>query len=107
MILSGIIDRQGLIVANGLSQKSSGVITRKRSTVHRTEESAIDFVCISSDMVNSLVSIQIDEGRNHVLTSITKTTNGTKKQESDYNSILTKFNLTWKTKETKHKLRAQ
>ena len=38
-------------------KKNSGVITRKRSTGHKTEESAMDFVCISSDMVNSLVSI--------------------------------------------------
>ena len=60
-------------------KKSSGVITRKRSTVQRIEESAIDFVCISCDLVNPLVSIDIDEGRNHVLTSITKTLNGTKK----------------------------
>ena len=85
VILSGIIERHDLIVANGLSQKSSGVITRKRSTVHRTEESVIDFVCISCDLVNSLVSINIDEARQHVLTSITKTGNGTKRHESDHN----------------------
>ena len=67
----------------------------------RTEESAIDFMCISSDMVESLVSIEIDEGRKHVLTSITKTKTGTKRQESDHNSIVTKFNLTWKEKDIK------
>ena len=96
IILSGIIERHGLIVANGLAQKSSGVITRKRSTIHRTEASAIDFVCISSDMQESLVSIQIDEERKHVLTSFTKRKNCPKRHESDYNSIVTKFNLEWK-----------
>ena len=103
IILSGIIDRHDLIVANGLSQKSSGVITRKRSTVLRTEESAIDFVCVSSDMQELLVSIQIDEERNHVLTSFTRTKNGPKRHESDHNSIITKFNLEWKGKDKQSK----
>ena len=52
IILSGIIDRHALIVANGLTHKSSGVITRKRSTVVRTEESVIDFVCIRSVLMH-------------------------------------------------------
>ena len=72
VILSGIIERYDLIVANGLFHKSSGVFTRKRSTVLRTEESAIDFVCIICEMVDFLVSIEIDEARKHMLTSITK-----------------------------------
>ena len=50
-------------MANGLSQKCTGVITRKRSTVVCTEESAIDFVCLSNDMQEDLVSINIDEER--------------------------------------------
>ena len=104
IILSGIIDRHALIVANGLTHKSSGVITRKRSTVVRTEESVIDFVCISSDMQESLVSIQIDENRNHVLTSFTKSKNGPKRHESDHNSILTQFNLEWKEKAPQSKI---
>ena len=58
-------------------------------------------MCIISDIVESLVSIEIDEGRKHVLTSITKTKTGTKGQESDHNSIVTKFNLTWKEQEIK------
>ena len=50
------------------------------------------------------MSINIDEARQHVLTSITKTGNGTKRHESDHNSILTKFNLTWEAKENKPKV---
>ena len=75
VILSGILDKQGIIVANGLSQKCTGVITRRRITVIGAEESAIDFVCLSSDTQQDLVSIQIDEERKHVLTSITRTKN--------------------------------
>ena len=96
IVLSGIIDRHALIVANGLTQKCIGLITRKRSTVLGTEESIIDFVCISSDMMDCLVSIQVDENRNHVLTGFTKTKFGPKRHESDHNSIVTKFNLRWK-----------
>ena len=74
VILSGIFERHALIVANGLTQKCSGVITRKRSTVLRTEESVIDLVCKSSDMNESLVSIEIED-KHLVLTSFTKTKN--------------------------------
>ena len=95
VILSGIFERHALIVANGLTQKCSGVITRKRSTVLRTEESVIDFVCISSDMNEPLVSIEIDKDKHHVLTCFTNTKNGPKRSESDHTSLITKFNLEW------------
>ena len=97
-ILTEIIERHALVVANGLKQKRSGIITRRRSTVVRTEESAIDFVILSSDMAEDLVTIIIDENRNHVLKSLSKTKNGTKVNESDHNSIVTKFILEWKDK---------
>ena len=63
VILSGVIERHGLVVANGLTQKQTGVITRRRDTIVRTEESVIDFVIVSSDMADDLVTIQIDEKR--------------------------------------------
>ena len=46
-------------------------------------------------MHKSLLSIQIDEDRNHVLTSFTKTKSVQTIQESDHNSLITKFNLKW------------
>ena len=97
-ILSGIIERHGFVAANGLTQKRSGVITRRRDTVVRTGESVIDFVIVSSDMADDLVTIQIGENRRNVLTSFTKTKNGTKHIESGHNSIITQFNLQWKGK---------
>ena len=54
-------------------------------------------------MQEDLVSINIDEERKHVLTTITRTKNGPKIQQSDHNTIITKFNLTWKKKE-QHKI---
>ena len=92
-ILSGIIERHALTVANGIEGKTSGVITRKRSTKTNNEESAIDFVLLSSDMVNCFVSLHVDEERDHVLTSITNTKKRVIKQESDHNTIITKFDI--------------
>ena len=98
-ILAGIIERNALCVVNGIKDKAQGVITRKRNTVDRIEESAIDLVLTSWDMVNSIVSIEIDEKKDKVLTSITKTKKGVVRRESDHNSIVTKFNMEWEKKD--------
>ena len=71
-VLDGILKRPGLIVANGMKDKSSGIITRKRITTTGIEESVIDYVLISGDMLHLLVSCHIDSDRKHVLTKITK-----------------------------------
>ena len=94
-ILAGIMERHALIVANGVKDKSKGVITRTRNTKKGTQESAIDVVLISSDMLKHLVSIHVDEARERVLTSITNTKDGSVKHESDHNSIETEFNIKW------------
>ena len=60
-ILAGIIERHALIVANGVRNKCTGVITRKKITKNGIQESAIDLVLISSDMLQHLLSIHIDE----------------------------------------------
>ena len=91
-ILASIVERQNLIVVNG-STKCNGTITRRRVTKNRVEESAIDLVLISCDMMESLVEMKIDEGRKHVLTKMTKTKTGVKIKESDHNVITTEFNL--------------
>ena len=49
-------------------------------------------------MTEDVETIVIDEDRNHVLKSLTKTKNRTKLNESDHKSIVTKFNLEWKDK---------
>ena len=68
-ILAGIINRNVLIVINGLQGKISGVITRKRTTIDRVEESTIDIVVISSDLVEEVESVTTDEDTVHCLTS--------------------------------------
>ena len=92
-ILKGIIERHALCVANGVASKSSGVITRCRNTIKGSEESVIDYVIVSDDMLPYLMSLQVDDQRKNVLTSITRNKKGTVRHESDHNSIVTKFSL--------------
>ena len=97
-LLADIILRQNMCVANGL-MVCKGVITRKRITTQRTEESAISFVLVSDDLVDKVEAIVIDEKREHVLTRITKTKDGTETKESDHNVIETTMKLSWKKEE--------
>ena len=80
-------------------------ITRKRVTTRSTEESAISFVLLSEDLVESLETMTIDEKRKHVLTRISKTKRGSETKESDHNIIETKLKIPW-NKKTKPKLEA-
>ena len=102
-ILASIVERQNLVVVNG-SSICQGVITRRRVTKNRTEESAIDVVLVSKDMAETLVKMEIDEARKYVLTKVTKTKKGYKVQESDHNTILTEFNLKLKVNEDDNKI---
>ena len=89
-LLAGIIEKHKLVFANGTS-KSVGAISRRRITKQRTEESIIDIVAFSHDMVKQFVSFEVDETKKHVLTKITKTKRGSKKKESDHNVLITEF----------------
>ena len=100
-ILEGIIKRNGLIVANGVQGKSSGVITRRRSTVTNEEQSVIDYVLISEELEQHMKECNVDDRREKVLTKLIKTKHGVKRVESDHNSIITKFDLSVAKKETK------
>ena len=94
-ILSGIIQRHGLIVANGIVNKCKGAITRRRETIDAVEESIIDHVIISNDLVENLESLIIDEEKNNALMKITKTKSGIVKKHSDHNAIIGQFNFNW------------
>ena len=92
-ILEGIIQRNALIVANGIKDKSDGVITRERTTINGIERSVIDYVLISADLETHMTRCHVDEQRKCVLTKISKTKQGIKRTESDHNTIITKFNI--------------
>ena len=89
-ILAGIIERHGLILGNSIKQ-CKGLITRKRVTKTTVEESTIDFVMFSSDMMNDIEEIVVDDSRAHVLQKLIKSKAGVKKVESDHNPIISKL----------------
>ena len=94
-MLAGIVDRHALCVVNGLVSKRKGIITRQQNTVLGVRMSVIDFVIVSYDLKNNIVSIHVDEKRVHVLTKNIKTKTGIDYSESDHNMIITKLRLTW------------
>ena len=94
-LLHGIIERHGLVLVNGLQDKCEGAITRRRVTKNSVEESIIDFVIVSPDLEQELKSLVVDESRKHVLTKITNTKKGIRKQESDHNVLISKFQFSW------------
>ena len=91
-ILAQIVERHMLVVGNG-ADICTGTITRKRVTKNRVEQSAIDIILFSSDMLDSLVSLDIDENRKYVLTKVINNKKGLRIQESDHNPIVTEFKL--------------
>ena len=85
-ILADIIDRHGLLIGNALP----------RVTKFATEESTIDFVLLSADLLDETESILVDDKRLHVLTKLRKNKSGVVKVESDHNPIISKFKIQWK-----------
>jgi hypothetical protein len=62
------------------------------------KESVIDHLVNSGDLKKDLESLIIDEERNHVLTKVTKTKKGIKKNKSDHNPLISKFKMAWNGK---------
>ena len=79
ILLEGIFERHAISVANGLTGKVKGVITRERTTKNNFEESVIDLVCLSQDLVLELESIIIDEPKEYCLESKNTIKNGVTK----------------------------
>ena len=102
-ILWDIIQRHGLIVINSISKKCVGNITRRRVTISGIEESIIDFVITSSDLVNYVDKMIIDEQNEHALVKITKTRDV---QKSDHNPLITELNIECNNQLIKKKLRS-
>ena len=102
-LLADIIERHGLIIGNSL-KKCTGLVTRKRVTIDTTEESTIDFIIISEDLVNDVQEIIVDEARNHVLTKIGKNKKVVKVVESDHNPIISKFGIRFRANKAKQKM---
>ena len=78
-ILADILERQQLVLVNGLGEKCSGVITRKRKTVKTVEQSIIDFMIVSDEVADVLEDMLIDEDKTHALVGYFKTKKGVNK----------------------------
>ena len=102
-ILSNIIKRHALVVANG-AKDCVGLITRQRSTTNRTERSCIDLVIFSSDLMKHFKHLLVYESRKHVLTKITKSQKGVVKKESNHIVLLTEFTCKIDATETRNKV---
>ena len=96
-LLADILDRHALIVLNGVQEKCTGLYTREKRTVIGIEQSVIDFVIVSSNLMKHVQSIHIDGKRLNVLTRLTKRGNHKKIVESDHNMIETKLNISWQS----------
>jgi hypothetical protein len=99
--LAGLVSRHSLCVVNGLTEKRKGSITRQKNTVLGVQKSIIDFVIASSDLIEHIIEIHIDEERVNVLTKNLKTKTGIEYIESDHNVINTKLKLSWSPDECK------
>ena len=97
--LAGIIERNALVVVNSLNQKVKGDITRRRVTVDGIEESIIDFVIISNDLVDDVKELIIDEQKEYALSKIVKGKHSTQVHHSDHNVMISKFSVNWNNEE--------
>ena len=102
-VLAEIVERNDLIVANGLTQKCKGLITRKRVVAGSEEKSIIDFLILSEDMADKLYKLVIDEDKEHALTKITRKNNVIQKVNSDHNVLISYFNLKVEIEEEERK----
>ena len=90
--LWNIIERHCLEVVNS-SDKCQGLITRHREKVTGIEQSIIDFIIISRNMVQYVEKMEIDDSRVKVLTKFVSK-KGTKKiVKSDHNILSCQFNI--------------
>ena len=92
-VLADILERNNLIVANAITEKCRGLITRRRVVEGAEEKSIIDFLILSVDMAHKLERLIIDEDKEYALTNITKKNNAVHKVNSDHNVLISHFNL--------------
>ena len=97
--LVGVITRNDLIVVNSLKTKVNGSTTRRRITVDSIEESIIDFVIVSSDLVKDIDELIIDEQKEYALSKIVKRKNSVQVLHSDHNVMIARFGLSWNNEE--------
>ena len=94
-MLAEILQRNALVVINGLETKCHGRITRRRITPNVKEESIIDFVITSEEVADLIEKMVVDEDKKYGLARFTKSKGKTVIKESDHNSIITYVKAEW------------
>ena len=98
-ILSDIVNRQNLVVGNGMKQ-CIGTITRRRVTNDSVEESTIDLVLMSEDLAKEIEEVFVHTERQNSVRRVAKN----KEILSDHNVIVTKFKIRWNNQMKKQKI---
>ena len=102
--LAEIVNRHALTVVNSIRNKVKGVITRRRITENGIEESVIDFLIVSNDLVEEVKEMVIDEQKDHALAVVKRKNCIVIVTTSDHNTLLTTFRLEWRNSERKEKV---
>ena len=92
--LQEIIISEDLIVINA-TEKCKGTITRFRKSKTRTEQSILDYFVVCRQMFNLIISMEIDEERNLVLTKYANRKGEKVACQSDHNIMWCKMNISW------------
>ena len=89
-----VIKGEDLIVINA-TEKCKGTITRFRKSKTRTEQSILDYFVVCRQMFNLIISMEIDEERNLVLTKYANRKGEKVACQSDHNIMWCKMNISW------------
>ena len=93
-LLEKFINDNDLVVVNG-SQLCEGLITRKRVTIVKKEESILDYFIVCKEMLKLILKMKIDEERKHCLTKFSTTKGRKSTKESDHNLLYLKISVSW------------
>ena len=90
--LIDLVNRNNLIICNA-TDKCQGLITRRRKTQNKIEESILDYMIVCEEMFSFLESMIIDETSIH--SRYIRRNNEVKVIPSDHIPIIGKFKLIW------------
>ena len=82
-LMEDFVSRNNLTVVNGLSL-CKGLITRTRQSKNTCEKSILDFFVVCGRVLPHVISMEIDESKQNILTNYTEVRKGCKAVDSDH-----------------------
>lgn len=101
-MLNEILIKHNLMVLNS-SEKCKGLITRRRDTIKGIEESVIDFIVVSQEIIPFIECTEIDDKRLKALTNFSKQNELVIIKKSDHNVLTASFNIPVKMRKPMNK----